>query len=68
MEVNVSSIDEAFVKRYVDTLLGCADQLPAGRMRDAVALRADHVMDLVKAWREHKAKEALGCRTDETTQ
>jgi hypothetical protein len=49
-------IPQEFIKRYVDELLLVALKLPEGGFRDAVALRAEHVMDLVKAfhvWRNH---------------
>jgi len=49
----MKDIPQDWIKRYVDQLLDVAKQLPDGsRMKDAALLRADHVMDLVKAWRE----------------
>lgn len=45
-------IPEEWIKRYVGTLLEAAGKLQPGAFRDAVILRADHAMDLVKAWRE----------------
>lgn len=47
-------IDQDWCKTYVDTLLACAERMPMGAMRDAALLRADHAMDLVRAWRERK--------------
>ena len=44
-----------WIKGYVDTLLALAakfDEVSA--MRNAVMLRADHAMDLVKAWKESR--------------
>lgn len=46
-------IDQAWIKHYVDQMLDIATKL-TGPMRDAALLRADHAMDLVKAWRERK--------------
>lgn len=48
-----NAIPEEWVKKYVDQLLEIAGKLGPGPMRDAALLRADYVMDLVKAWREH---------------
>lgn len=49
-------IPQLWIKEYVDTLLRFAERLPEGSpMRDSTLLRADHAMDLVKAFREgHK--------------
>ena len=47
------AIPEKWMKKYVDQLLEIAAKFPPGRMRDAALLRADHVMDMVKAYREH---------------
>jgi hypothetical protein len=48
------SIPEDFIKRTVDTLLTTGDMLPSGPMKDAVLLRAGHLMDLVESWREYQ--------------
>lgn len=45
-------IDQEWIKKYIDQLLELAGKLPTGPMRDACLLRADTVMDMVKAWRE----------------
>ena len=47
-----AAIPEKWMKGYVDQLLEIAAKLPDGLMKDATMLRADHVMDMVKAWRE----------------
>lgn len=47
-----NSIPEEWIKKYADTILAVASELPEGPPRDAVALRAEHAMDLVKAYRE----------------
>ena len=43
-------IDPEWVRGYVDQLLTLAERLEPGRLRDAVLLRVEHVLDLVKAW------------------
>ncbi len=49
----MSPIPQEWIKRYVDDLLSFAAGLDErNAMRAACLLRADHVMDLVKAWRE----------------
>jgi len=45
-------IPQEWVKHYVDQLLKWAQLCPEGKLRDATLLRADHAMDLVKAFRE----------------
>jgi len=50
------AIPEVWIQKYVDQLLEIAGRLSEGPMRDAVLLRADHAMDLVKAYRETKDK------------
>lgn len=50
--MNLVSIPETWIKQYVDQLLDTAAKLPTGPMRDACLLRADHTMDLVRAFRE----------------
>jgi hypothetical protein len=50
----IEPIDTEWIKSYVDGLLALAERLPTGKMRDAALLRADYVMDLVKAWNERK--------------
>ncbi len=47
-------IPESWIKAYVDQLLEIAGKFPEGPMKDAALLRADHVMDLVKAYRGEK--------------
>lgn len=52
------SIPESWIKEYVDQLVRIAKSFPDGAMRDSATVRADHVIDMVKAWREHCAKTA----------
>lgn len=52
--MSVEPIDPEWVKKYVDQLLECARKFNTGPMRDAMLLRADHVLDMVKAWKERK--------------
>ena len=59
----MSDISEEWIKTYVDTLLAFAGRLPEGSaMRTQALMRADHVMDLVKAWREKQARDATTAR------
>jgi hypothetical protein len=51
------AIPEEWIKKYVDQLLGVAGKLEPGLLRDAVLIRADQTMDLVKAWRESQKIE-----------
>lgn len=44
-------IPEEWIKGYVDQWLLIAEKLGPGKMQDAALLRADHAMDLVKAYR-----------------
>jgi hypothetical protein len=51
------SIPLEWIKVYVDTLLSFAGKFDEGSaMRAAALLRADHAMDLVKAWRERSGR------------
>jgi hypothetical protein len=53
MATKESNAMEIFIRDYVDKLLRMAATLPEGApMREAAMLRADHALDLVKAWRE----------------
>lgn len=45
-------IPQEWIKKYVDQMLDLAKKLGPGPMQDACLLRADHAMDLVKAFRE----------------
>lgn len=46
-------IAQKWIKQYVDELLEFAKRVgPESTMGVAAMLRADHAMDLVKAWRE----------------
>jgi hypothetical protein len=45
-------ISQDWIKAQIDALLKTAMEMPAGKMRDAIALRIDIYMDLVQAWRE----------------
>lgn len=57
-----SSIPESWIKRYVDQLLLVASKFDDGPMRRAAMERADHAMDLVKAYRERASEQASGDR------
>lgn len=48
------AIPLAWIKAHVDTLIKVAASYPDGKMQEAIALRADHIMDMVKAWKESK--------------
>lgn len=51
--MNNDPIPQDWIKRYVDALLEFAAKAgPNSKMGEAALLRADHVMDLVKAFRE----------------
>jgi len=52
------AIPEEWIKSYVDKLLHLAGVLAPGTMRDACLLRADHAMDMVKAWRAWNVLES----------
>lgn len=46
-------IPQDWVRKYVDTMLAMAGKIgPDTAMGQAALLRAEHAMDLVKAWRE----------------
>jgi hypothetical protein len=50
-------ISQDWIRRYVDQLLDIAAKLgPESSMGAACVLRADHAMDLVKAWRERRVQ------------
>jgi hypothetical protein len=58
----MQSIDPEWIQKYVDTLLAFAVRFPEGsKMRDAALLRADHAMDLLKAWKERQGSAARSC-------
>lgn len=53
-----------WINLYVDQLLKAAQDFPPGPMRQAAALRADHAMDMVEAWKGQADKAAVahsGC-------
>lgn len=51
--MNMQDIPEQWIKEYVDKILDIASQLPSNSaMCNALLLRAEHAMDLVKAFRE----------------
>jgi hypothetical protein len=59
---NSSDQDQAipleWIGNYVDQLLEVAAKFsPHSPMQAAALLRADHTMDLVKAWKESKERE-----------
>jgi len=41
-----------WIRKYVDQIIEVAGRMPEGKLRDALLLRADNVMDLVKAWKD----------------
>jgi len=48
-------ISETWIRDYVDQMINVAKQFEEESiMREATLLRADHAMDLVKAWRREK--------------
>jgi hypothetical protein len=47
-------ISEEWIEKYVGQLIDLAARLAEGPMRDATLLRVDHILDLVKAFRERK--------------
>jgi hypothetical protein len=48
-------IPQEWIRDYVDKMLSLAATLPENSlMREAAALRAEHIMDMVKAWQEHQ--------------
>jgi hypothetical protein len=50
---NLKPIPQEWIKLYVDKLIALADKLPeGGAMRRETLARADHAMDLIKAFRE----------------
>lgn len=51
------NIPEEWIKNYVDSILSLGGELPPGTFRDAVLLRADHAMDLVRAYRDSIERE-----------
>ena len=52
----MAAIPEEWIKRYVDQWLEIARILERGPMYESALLRADHAMDLVKAWRSRHDK------------
>lgn len=54
MAADKEPIPQEWIKNYVDQLLAVGSKLAPGLMRDAALLRAEHAMDLVKAWRDSK--------------
>ena len=53
MPRNMEPVQQEWIKLYVDKLLEVCGTFPeTSPMREAILLRADHAMDLVKAWRE----------------
>jgi hypothetical protein len=49
---------DEFIKNYIDQLLTEANKIGPGKLADAVLLRADAIMDLVKAYRNRETKNA----------
>lgn len=51
--MGMTPIPQEWIKQYVDDLLAFAERLTESNLlRNACLLRADHAMDLVKAFRE----------------
>ena len=48
-------IPDAWIKHYVDLLLNASGKLEPGLFRDAILLRAEHAIELVRAYRERVA-------------
>lgn len=46
------AIPMEFIKAYVDSLIEFANKLRGSTNVEATMLRADHIMELVKAWQE----------------
>jgi hypothetical protein len=43
----------SWIKEYIDALIAGAARFPEGsKMHDAILIRADHAMDMVKSWKE----------------
>lgn len=51
-------IPQEWIKEYVDKLLMMAEKFGPGAMQNAALLRADHAMDMVKAFRERNSHSA----------
>lgn len=47
----VEPIDPEWVKKYIDDLLAAAQKIAPGAFRDAIVSRAEHVLDMVEAWK-----------------
>ena len=43
-----------WLRHYIDVLVEYTQSLPEGKFRDAIALRAEHALDLAQAWNEHQ--------------
>jgi hypothetical protein len=55
VQSNNKDIPQEWIKNYVDALINLSKELDVGGpMHEACLLRADYVMDLVKAFRESK--------------
>lgn len=55
----MKAIPEKWIRNYIDQLLDVAKGLPENSlMREAILLRADHTMDMVKAWQEAEQQNA----------
>jgi hypothetical protein len=53
----IQPIPQEWIRDYVDKLVHTARDLPEkGRMRNAVLLRADHIMDMVDAFHESQLR------------
>lgn len=50
-------ISQEWIKKYVDSLLAYAKACGDTPLRNAALVRADSIMDMVKAWRERNTKE-----------
>ncbi|MHA2062999.1 MAG: hypothetical protein ACXABY_01325 [Candidatus Thorarchaeota archaeon] len=57
-----AAIPESFIRDYVDQLIAAAKGFGDTVMGNAAVQRADHIMDLVKAWREYTKRDALDWR------
>lgn len=52
MTDEMKPIPQEWIKNYVDSLMNYAEKIPEGPMRQGVLLRIEHVLDLVKGFRE----------------
>ena len=54
----MTEISLKWVQRYVDSLLRVASMQPGSKLSELATLRADHVMDMILAWRDRDKAQA----------